>query len=249
MPSTSSATPSQPTSSRPTPPAMKRWPCRSWKKRTQPVIAGCVSRICSDTGSISTCRLPANGLCVGTAPCAGVGCWDRPWRSAARLSTARLRALAGHAGSRQPDRRGVAHLHRPAYGDRDTRRIVGRRARRLDQLGRRAPLARRPGRRLALAQQVLDIVGIDQHGAGHAHHHQGQQQDQADPEMELLQPVAQRSTLRLGSRGHRYLVPSAGSQGWRQLARSKRVSLRRVRGRSGRWRAPRHRPAPACRRR
>ena len=33
------ATPSQPTSSRPSPPVMKRWPCRSLKKRTQPVIA------------------------------------------------------------------------------------------------------------------------------------------------------------------------------------------------------------------
>jgi len=35
-----------------TPPGMKMFPCRSWKKRTQPVMACCVSSTCSDTGSI-----------------------------------------------------------------------------------------------------------------------------------------------------------------------------------------------------
>ena len=191
---------------------MKRWPCRSWKKRTQPVIACSVARISSDTGSIRTCRLPANGLCVGTRPCAP---------APPVFAAAELRALARHARARQAHRCRLARRRRPAHGNRNAGRIVRCRARRFDQLGRRAPVAGRRGRRVALAQQVLDVMGIDQDGAGDAHHHQRQQQDQADPEMELLQPVAERSALRLASLGHRDLGLSARKKGWRWLARWK----------------------------
>ena len=65
------------------------------------------------------------------------------------------------------------------------------------------------GRGLALPQQVLDVVCIDQYGTGEAHHHQGQQQDQADPEMDLLQPVAERASLRLRPLRHRHPPPNA----------------------------------------
>ena len=56
-------------------------------------------------------------------------------------------------------------------------------------LGQGEPPARTAGEwRSAgeLAQQMFDVVAIDQYRAGHAHHHQRQEKDQADPEMELL---------------------------------------------------------------
>ena len=236
---------------------MKIWPCRSWKKRTQPVIACCVSSSSSDTGSIRICRLPANGLRTGTRPCAWAWAGLTRGLSALLLHTlllaalllpaaAELSALIRHAGTRQAHRRRLADLDRPAHGDRNAARVLGRRFRRLDQLARRAPLAGGPWGRLALAEQVLDVVGIDQDRAGDAHHHQREHQDQADPEMKLQEPVAGRTALRLGShRDPRLPNKTLAGDGWLRGG----TIQRRGRGRSGWSQAPPHRPAPACRRR
>ncbi len=149
----------------------------------------------------------------------------------ALLAATELRPLACHARPRQAYGSRLAHFHRPAHGNRHARRILRGGTSRLYQLGRRAPVADSPCRRLALTQQMLDVVTVDQHRAGHTHHGQRQQQDQADPQMQLLQPIT-KSALLSGHRGVGRLV-----------------SRRRGRGRSGRSRARRHRPAPACRRR
>jgi hypothetical protein len=146
------------------------------------------------------------------------------------LSTAELRPLARHARPRQAHGRGRTHLSGPAHGDRDAGRIVGGRAGRFNQLGRRAPVADRPRRRLALAEQVLDVMRIDQDGTGDSHHHQRQQKDQADPQMELLQPVAKAAALRLGTFGHRDLGPRRAGGGWPD---GKKISPRPAPGRPG----------------
>jgi hypothetical protein len=148
----------------------------------------------------------------------------------ARLAATGLRALARQARSREAHRGRLAHLRGPAYGNRDAGRIAGGRAGGFDQLGRRAPVAGRLRRRLALAQQALDVVRIDQDGAGNAHHHQRQEKDQTDPEMELLQPVAKAAALRLGTFGHRDLGPRRAGGGWPD---GKKISRRPARGRPG----------------
>ena len=146
------------------------------------------------------------------------------------LLAAELRPLVGHAGPRQADGSRFAGFDRPANGDRHAPRLGCRGLGRLDQVVRRAPFAGRLDRRFALAQQMLDIVGVDQHRAGHAHHDQGQQQDQADPKMDLLQPVAKGAALRLGCRCHGPIPhPGPGRSGWSP--------------------GPPHKPGSACRRR
>ena len=165
------------------------------------------------------------------------------------LAAAELRTFARHAGVRQPYRRGFTRLDRPAHGNGNAAGVAGRGLRRLDQLGRRAPLANRRRRRFALAQQMLDVVGIDQHRAGDSHHHKRQQQDQANPKVELLQPIAEGAALGLGRAGHGRFPGSRAGGGWPDEGRGEGAILRRGCARSGRSRARPHRPAPACRRR
>ncbi len=126
-----------------------------------------------------------------------------------RLAAAELRPLVGHARTRQAHRGGLAHLDRPAHRDGNPPGLGVGCLGGLDQPPSRLPLAFGLHGRLALPQQVLDVVGIDQHRAGDAHHHQRQQQDEADPEMDLLQPVAERAPLRLQALRHGYPPPNA----------------------------------------
>ncbi len=131
------------------------------------------------------------------------------------VAAAELPAFVRHARTRQAHGSRLADLDRPAHRDRDAAGFLGRRLRRLDQFARRAPFAGRLCDRLARAEQMLDVVGVDQHRAGNAHHHQGEHQDQADPEMKLQEPVAGRTALRLGShRDPRLPNKTLAGDGW-----------------------------------